>query len=59
MMNATNTTVVYVNVTGRCRNCPVTESGSFTLFEDAFRRLSYSEQARPSLSTPMNPSSKR
>ncbi|CAB9518161.1 Hemolysin-type calcium-binding repeat (2 copies) [Seminavis robusta] len=31
-------TIAYFQVTGRCRNCPVTEAGGFSLFDDAFRR---------------------
>ncbi|CAB9504888.1 expressed unknown protein [Seminavis robusta] len=35
---AQGTTTAVFQVTGRCRNCPVTDTGSFGLFDDAIRR---------------------
>ncbi|CAB9520924.1 Protein of unknown function (DUF3494) [Seminavis robusta] len=50
--NTTNATAVteptVFLVTGQCRNCPVTRSGSFQLFDDGFRRaLSESLEVSP------------
>jgi hypothetical protein len=47
---ASNSTVL-LEVTGRCRNCPVNESGTFNLFDDALRRRSLIQSTVMPIST--------
>jgi hypothetical protein len=50
-----NGTALFLEVTGGCRNCPVSDSGTFALFDDAFGQgRGLKESKRRSLQVPLD-----